>query len=862
MRSRALGVALAVLLARATPSAAQETPDAPPAELSAPELVDFVAAEYPPAALAQGREATVPLEIVVDAAGRTADVRVVTAVGDGFDEAAVAAARAFTWRPGRLGQTPVKIRVRYDYRFELPAAPPPEPEPAGRSALAGVVRERGTRTPLPFAEVTIEPIERGGPAIEPATTDGRGGFRATGLRAGSYRVTVVAAGHLRGRFDETLRDGETVEVRYALEPSDQSPYRTVVEGERPRDEVERRTASRDEATRIPGTRGDALRVVESFPGVARPPFGIGALVVRGSNPEDTTSYIGGHELPIIYHFGGVTSIVNSDLLERIDFLPGNFSARFGRATGGVVLADLRAPRTDRWGGYVAVSPLDTSLLIEGPLGAGSLAIAARRSYVDVLLNAFLPSDTSIGLTVAPVYWDYQVIWDTPALGGHFTLTALGSSDKLELLLKKPAAVDAAVRGTLAQSTYVQRLIATYRSQPTPETRLYATLSEGVNAVTVNIGQSLSVDILQWPVSYRAEIEHQPAAWLRLTAGAEGQLYPFHVKAKGARPPAEGEVPTPTSVQEQLVQDDSSWELREGVYLEAALRAGAVTITPGARFDSYRLIGDVSFDPRITAVWDMGAGRLRGGFGRYSRMVEEYQSDPVFGNPSLTPQHALHASVGYDRTLAPGVTVESTLFGKWLYDQVVRSDALVVRADGTQAPVGYLNDGVGRVFGLELLVRAVGVGPLSGWISYTLSRAERRDEPGEPYRLFSFDQTHSLTVLAAARLPWKLFAGARFRYVTGDPTTPITGSIFDADSDSYIPLPGATNSERLDAYHELDLRIERTWLFDSWKLTGFLDVQNVYSHRNPEGYSYSYDYRQRELIAGLPVLPSFGVKGEF
>jgi outer membrane cobalamin receptor len=244
------------------------------------------------------------------------------------------------------------------------------------------------------------------------------------------------------------------------------------------------------------------------------------------------------------------------------------------------------------------------------------------------------------------------------------------------------------------------------------------------------------------------------------------------------------------------------------------------------------------------------------------MVEEYQSDPVFGNPHLTPEHALHASVGYDHQLAPGVRLESTVFGKWLYDQVVRSDALVTRADGSQAPVGYLNDGVGRVYGLELLVRAFGGGPVTGWISYTLSRSERRDEPGEPWRLFSFDQTHSLTLLAATRLPWKLFLGARFRFVTGNPTTPIVGSIYDADSDSYTPIAGAINSERLDAFHELDLRVERSWLFDSWKLTGFIDLSNVYSRRNPEGYSYSYDYRQRELIAGLPILPSVGMKGEF
>jgi TonB family protein len=830
--------ALALLLAVAIPLAAIAQ------ELEPPELLQFVDAEYPPAARAAGKEATVPLEILVGTNGTSDQVTVVAPQGDGFDEAAVAAARRFTWKPGRAGDQAVPVKLRFDYHFELPRAPADRPAetaapaaPAGTAVLVGVARERGTRAPLPFAEVTV--AAEG--VSQTATADTQGGFRVAGLPGGRYRVTVAAAGHRRQSFDETLRDGEALEVKYALEPLSANPYRTIVEGERPREEVERRTATRAEATRIPGTRGDALRVVETFPGVARPVFGIGAL---------------------LYHFGGITSVVNSDLLERIDFLPGNFSARYGRATGGVVFADLRAPRRDRWGGFADVSLLDASVLVEGPVGAGSLAIAARRSYVDAILNAVLPSDADIGFTTAPRYWDYQAIWDTPALGGRFTLTALGSDDKLELLLKNPAAADPAVRGTIGQTTYVQRLIATYRKAFSPDTSLYATIAQGVTKLNASAGEALFIDITQWFQSYRAEVEHRPAPWLKLSFGSEGQIYPFHVQARGQRPPAEGEIPSPTSVQQQLTQDIDDWELRAGVYAEAALRFGGLTVTPGVRADYYRLLRDFSVDPRLAASWELGDGRLHAGVGRYSETVPEFESDPVFGNPDLAPQHALHASLGYDRQVLPELRVESTVFYKWLGDLAVRSDALVMKPDGSLGPVGYVNDGAGRVFGLELLVRLGGAGPLTGWVSYTLSRAERKDRDDQPWRLFSFDQTHILTVVASARLPWRLTAGGRFRFVSGNPSTPVTGSIYDADADVYIPIPGATNSERVASYNQLDLRIERPFLFDSWKLTAYLEVQNVYNRKNPEAYNYSYDYRQREIISGLPIFPSFGVKGEF
>src|SRR5262249_5547286 len=353
------------------------------------------------------------------------------------------------------------------------------------------------------------------------------------LAGGGHAVVGAAPRHVRREFSETLVDGEELEVKYLLDAEGEDPYRTTVEGER-RQEVERRTASRDEATRIPGTRGDALRVIETFPGVARPIFGAGQLVVRGSNPLDTTTYIGGHQLPLLYHFGGITSIVNSDLLERIDFLPGNFSPRFGRATGGVVDVGFRAPRRDRLGGYLDVSLLDTGFLLEGPLGEGSFALAGRRSYVDLILSAVLPSSAGLSLTTAPRYWDYQALLDYPLAGGRLSLAAIGSSDELELILDAPAETDPALRGTIGNTTYVQRIMATWTKPLDEHTRLLASLAQGTTRLAPRVGDTLDIDIRPYFHSYRLEVLHQPWRGLRLTLGLDGQIYPFSVDAKRPR----------------------------------------------------------------------------------------------------------------------------------------------------------------------------------------------------------------------------------------------------------------------------------------------------------------------------------------
>ena len=97
---------------------------------------------------------------------------------------------------------------------------------------------------------------------------------------------------------------------------------------------------------------------------------------------------------------------------------------------------------------------------------------------------------------------------------------------------------------------------------------------------------------------------------------------------------------------------------------------------------------------------------------------------------------------------------------------------------------------------------------------------------------------------------------------GNPITPVAGSIYDALNDIFVPIYGKTNSDRLATFHQLDLRVDKLWTFETWRLGVYLDVQNVYLHENPEGYSYSYDYTNRQPISGIPILPILGVKGEW
>jgi hypothetical protein len=110
-------------------------------------------------------------------------------------------------------------------------------------------------------------------------------------------------------------------------------------------------------------------------------------------------------------------------------------------------------------------------------------------------------------------------------------------------------------------------------------------------------------------------------------------------------------------------------------------------------------------------------------------------------------------------------------------------------------------------------------------------------------------------------------GARFRIVSGSLTTPVADaqnvpSVFAGDAGSYVPLQGAPYSERLPLFHQLDLRIDKLWQFRIFRLSTYLDVQNVYNHAAKEALLYNYNFSQRAYQTGLPILPSLGVRGEF
>ncbi len=103
-----------------------------------------------------------------------------------------------------------------------------------------------------------------------------------------------------------------------------------------------------------------------------------------------------------------------------------------------------------------------------------------------------------------------------------------------------------------------------------------------------------------------------------------------------------------------------------------------------------------------------------------------------------------------------------------------------------------------------------------------------------------------------------------RYVTGRPTTPLQHlfDIYSVDRNRFYGTFGEPNSARLKPFQQLDLRLEKSWLFERWTLAAYIDVQNVYNASNVEATFNDYRFRETFEVPGIPILPVVGVKGSF
>jgi TonB family protein len=182
------------------------------AALAPPKLVTFVDAIYPAGAKAARLRANVDLELTIDATGTVAEARVVTPVGNGFDEAALEAARRFVFLPAMRGDKAISARITYRYVFELAAEASPAP---ATGELEGRVLSRADNRIIAGALVTLSAAD--GQPTRTAIADASGAFHFSALPPGRFHVKLAASELAPLGSDEEIAAGDLTSVTYRMD---------------------------------------------------------------------------------------------------------------------------------------------------------------------------------------------------------------------------------------------------------------------------------------------------------------------------------------------------------------------------------------------------------------------------------------------------------------------------------------------------------------------------------------------------------------------------------------------------------------------------------------------------------------------
>jgi hypothetical protein len=702
-----------------------------------------------------------------------------------------------------------------------------------------------------------------------ATTDERGRFVITADDRGELVVFAEGFAPYTARPRATLAitlapaAGELVEVEGAA-PEETKPTEYKL--------------GADEIRTTPGAMNDALRAVTILPAAARIPYSFGGLVLRGMSPRDTSVFVDGVEIPIAFHFGGISSVFPTSLLEDLRVVPSGFDVSLGRTQGGVIELTSRTPRRDRYRVGGELSLLHAAASAEGPApGGGAFLLGIRRSYLDLAARPFLDRNDP-----APSYLDGQAraVWGTIPTG-RLTTYVLASLDQISNDESAATPMDPDADGHFAARLGFVRLGADYRRRvgqttvsvsPHVGTNLLSIYEKdydgGINASETRIRRGWYL----WGA--RGEwLRDDPGGFLRAGVDVSGG-YLGRVDGDVVLDDVDDadEIPLPRNT--VLWTDAAVWAEARRKW-----RGDKLSLRPGVRVDRFGLGEQTTLDLRLNAHATLtDALTLRGSVGRFHQPPSPAHFDEFLDNLDAQASFVDQATLALEWT--GGERLGAWLAAFWHEgrrtlvdapddddDDSLELDEQVFR-ELLEEQVGFYGDqrnqGAQRSYGLEATVRYQ-TGRLRVLATYAWSRAKRRylvpDRAWTPYLL---DQPVRLNLVAAMRLgKWNL--GVRLNAVSGNPVRVFPeGTPYDAmhADEATAPL------SRMPTFWQIDVRFDRTWRPRWGTLTLYVDILNVTNHRNVEMRQGTIELVEPDYLEGrwgyddtrgLPIIPSIGVE---
>lgn len=716
--------------------------------------------------------------------------------------------------------------------------------------VKGTVIDKSSRQPLEFINVMIVGLNKGG------VTNAEGKFSIGQVPPGIYRLQASAIGYKTVTTPEYILSTRDLHIQIEMEENQTelegvtvtaSPFRWDIESP-----VSLRIIGLQEIEKSPGANRDISRIVQSYPGVAFSPIGYrNDLIVRGGSPSENRFYLDGVEIPNINHFstqgasGGPVGILNADLIREVNFYTGAFPTDKGNALSSVLDFKLRDGDMERNSLKATLGASEVSLASNGHLGKKtSYLVSVRQSYLQFLFDM-------LGLPFLPTFTDAQFKLKTRFdARNELTVLGLGGIDKMKLNTKADdedneyilsylpkiqqetftlGAVyrhyaGAHVQSVVASHSYLNNRNTKYQQndESDPEHLMLRLRSTEQNT---QLRLENSSSFRNWKVTVGTSLDYSQYSntTFQKVYTDRAQTFDYHTYLGIMRWGLFGTV-NYTSIDERFTAS-------------LGLRADANNYSAAMKDLSDQLSPRLSLSYQLTEHWS-----LSGNAGLYYQLppytaLGFKNNNGLYANKyALRYMQVSQGSVGLN--WRKGDTFEVSVEGFYKdYDKIPLSvaDGIPLTCKGNDyGVIGnelLTSTAQGRSYGAELLLKWLVAKKLNLASSFTLFKSEYRTDKESEYIASAWDNRFIFNLRGTYNLPRHWSVGMKVSCIGGAPYTP-----YDADKSSLVTAWNAQgkpyydytryNEERLPAFTQVDIRIDKTFYLKRCMLGFYIDLQNI------------------------------------
>ena len=626
-----------------------------------------------------------------------------------------------------------------------------------------------------------------------------------------------------------------------------SPFRRDIESP-----VSLRIIGLQEIEKSPGANRDISRIVQSYPGVAFSPIGYrNDLIVRGGSPSENRFYLDGVEIPNINHFstqgasGGPVGILNADLIREVNFYTGAFPTDKGNALSSVLDFKLRDGDMERNSVKATLGASEVSLASNGHLGKKtSYLVSVRQSYLQFLFDM-------LGLPFLPTFTDAQFKLKTRFdAQNELTVLGLGGIDKMKLNTKADDEDNEYILSYLPKiqqetftlgavyrhyaGAHVQSVIASHSYLNNRNTKYRQNDESNPDNLTLRLRSTEqntqfrlenSSSFRNWKVTVGANLDYSQYSntTFQKVYTDHAQTFDYHTYLDIMRWGLFGTI-NYTSIDERFTAS-------------LGLRADANNYSAAMKDMTDQLSPRLSLSYQLTEHWS-----LSGNAGLYYQLppytaLGFKNNNGLYANKyALRYMQVSQGSIGIN--WRKGDTFEVSLEGFYKdYDKIPLSvaDGIPLTCKGNDyGVIGnelLTSTAQGRSYGAELLLKWLIAKKLNLASSFTLFKSEYRNNKESEYIASAWDNRFIFNLRGTYNLPRHWSVGMKVSCIGGAPYTP-----YNADKSSLVTAWNAQgkpyydytryNEERLPAFTQVDIRIDKTFYLKRCMLGFYIDLQNI------------------------------------